>query len=303
MPNNCCTPGKTNNCTEKGTCGSQASSIEVEEEKWDLPKDFDLFSKHELRKIYYPNVNDDDDNRHSFEIECLEPSSPLDVINKSESENQYDATGHCVWTGAFLLIQCMDELLSIVSTKNKRIIELGCGTGIGGLGIILASKETKPDMVCFTDADPAVLEVCRRNCDLNELAEDSSYSIRQLTWGEGDASSNMGTFDVALATDVLYDIDLCSPIFTTVSQCIPVGAPFILSHVPRACYNEGNPPEAIENLEQYIIDRAKEHGLHLEIVIRPPHQDELQEELLSWYSKDAFSGSGILIFRKTDNAL
>ena len=41
-------------------------------------------------------------------------------------------------------------------------------------------------------------------------------------------------FDLALATDVLYEIDLCGPLFTTVSQRIPVGAIFVLSHVPRA---------------------------------------------------------------------
>ena len=60
-------------------------------------------------------------------------------------------------------------------------------------------------------------------------------------------------FDIALATDVLYDVDLIEPLFTTVSRCIPSKGIFILSHIPRACYNEGNPPEAVEDLEIYII--------------------------------------------------
>ena len=42
---------------------------------------------------------------------------------------------------------------------------------------------------------------------------------------------------------------------------------FILSHVPRACYNDNNPPEAVENLEKYIIDQAREkYGLYLKDV-------------------------------------
>jgi len=308
------------------------------EEKWDLPQDFDLFSKHEVHEIYFPpnsnqdnresgnvNVNgygygdNNSDNdgcqsskhRLSFHIECLEPSSPLDITNKSNSDaTKYDATGHCVWAGAFLLIQCMEEILDtggvLAQIEDGRIIELGAGTGIGGLSMTVASKDrfVMPQMVCYTDADPAALDVCRRNCDLNSLLPDE-YEIEELTWGEefkkcddADEKEMKMMFDLALATDVLYEIDLCGPLFTTVSQSIPVGAIFVLSHVPRACYNEGNPPEAVENLEQYIMDRAQEHGLVVEKVIRPPSPDNLDEEILEWCSKDAFRDSAVIVFRR-----
>ena len=188
--------------------------------------------------------------------------------------------------------------LKVVKTKDKRVIELGCGTGIGGLAMMLASKDVRPQTTCFTDADPAALEVCRRNCELNGLEPSTDYSIRELTWGLTDISETMTLFDLVLATDVLYDIDLCDPLFTTVSQCIPEGATFILSHIPRACYNEGNPPEARENLEQFIIDKAEEYGLCHENTIQPPNVEDFDEELLSWCSTDSFVGSAVLIFRK-----
>jgi hypothetical protein len=59
----------------------------------------------------------------------------------------------------------------------------------------------------------------------------------ELTWGKDDHITGM--FDIALATDVLYDVDLIEPLFKTVSKLIPSDGVFILSHIPRACYNEG----------------------------------------------------------------
>jgi len=276
-------------------------STPIFEEEWDLPQDFNLFSTHEVRTIHFPKIKGN--NHPNFlQIECLEPSSPLDIMNTSTSEHQYDATGHCVWAGALLLVACIhDPLIVKCTTNGQRMVELGCGTGIGGLAMMLACKDAGPDTVCFTDYDPAALKVCQRNCSLNKLSRES-YSVCRFTWGEGNAADAIGMFDVALATDVLYDVDLCSPLFSTVSQCLSLDGTFILSHVPRACYNEGNPPEAIENLEQYIINIARDYGLSLRKVIRPPCKNEtVQEEFSLPFSERIFPvDSGVMIFHKAD---
>ena len=210
----------------------------VEEECWGLPSDFELFTKHEIQEVYYP-ATDDASTPHSFRIECIEPDTPLDINNKSTSSSEYDATGHCVWAGALLLTRCIHELERF-DVRGKRVIEFGCGTGVGGLAMMLAnSSSVVPSYLCFTDNDPDALKVCARNCKLNNLP-DESYSIRELTWGEATADdADVELFDIALATDVLYDVDLIDPLFTTISTCIPPKSLFILSHIPRACYNEG----------------------------------------------------------------
>lgn len=284
-----------------GDDNDQASiDAEEEEECWDLPADFNLYAKHEVGQVYYPAPNngyDDNVARQSFRIECIEPDTPLDINNKSISSSQYDATGHCVWAGAFLLIQCIHELKKY-DIVNKRMIELGCGTGIGGLAMMLVNNTSiAPSNMCFTDNDPDALKVCERNCKLNNLP-DASYSIKELTWGE-DHSDQKYLFDVALATDVLYDVDLIEPLFTTVSRCIPSEGIFILSHIPRACYNEGNPPEAVEDLEKYIIDQAVIYNLHLEAIIRPPKEDDFTPEMVDWCPVTSFLGGGILVFRRS----
>jgi predicted nicotinamide N-methyase len=272
-----------------------------EVECWNLPKDFDLFAKHEVGKVYYPTKEDSSKSTHAFQIECIEPDSPLDILNRSESSSQYDATGHCVWAGAFLLIQCIHELEQN-SIAKKRIIEFGCGTGIGGLAMMLhhvADDNSMPSMMCFTDNDPDALNVCKRNCELNNLSQ-ALYSIKELTWGEEtNPIVNDSLFDIALATDVLYDVDLIDPLFTSVSKYVSLNGIFILSHIPRACYNENNPIEAVENLEKYIIDQATNYGLQLDAIIRPPGEHELQEELLEWIPRTAFSGGAVLIFRRS----
>ena len=254
----------------------------IEEECWGLGDNFNLYARHL--------------------IECIEPDSPLDINNKSHSSSQYDATGHCLWTGAFLLLLCIDEVLERIDIKGKRLIEFGCGTGVGGLTILNALPTTTPSYVRFTDNDPAALEVCERNCKLNNLHE-TRYSIQELTWGEKDGGTGQTkddnvTFHFALATDVLYDVDLICPLFTTVSHSLLSGGLFILSHIPRACYNEGNPPEAVEDLEKYIIDQAIKYNLHLETIIRPPTEEKFfADEILEWCTVTSFLGGGILIFR------
>ncbi len=386
---------------------------EVLEEAWNLPSDFDLFTKYQIRKVCLPtkerkivssplptSATNDNEVYPYLDIECIEPTSPLDILNKASSLEQYDATGHCVWTGAFLLISCMNQITDVIEThcygrsENQRtinteknsaalakhtnnqqqrqvqqkmqMIELGCGTGIGGLSIIVSSIinsnstvmnttttyhdrhdqniALQPMKCCFTDEDPAVLKVCKRNCELNGLVEGESYSTQELTWGDKDNKfihQQKGTFDIILATDVLYDIDLLPPLFETASLLlrqrggrengmnnenvhVQDGSDsnkhchesndgiFILSHVPRACFNDNNPPEAIENLEQYIIDHARvNYGLELMELIKPtssPLTAVNEEEVTVKekcgdstfdYNADSFVGSAILIFRRS----
>lgn len=289
--------------TAKERDNDEQTSEAVEEECWGLGDDFDLYAKHEVGLVYFPSksknnaTTTDAGVRNSFLIECIEPDTPLDINNHTQSSRQYDATGHCVWAGAFLLIQCIHDLEKF-NVENKRVIEFGCGTGIGGIAMMMVNNPSiTPSHLCFTDNDPDALKVCERNCKLNDLPE-AKYSIKELTWGERDIEQT-DTFDVALATDVLYDVDLIEPLFTTVSNCIPSKGIFILSHIPRACYNEGNPPEAVEDLEKYIIDQAVKYNLQLIDIIRPSEEEDgFVPEILDWCPISAFNGGGILVFQR-----
>lgn len=165
---------------------------------------------------------------------------------------------------------------------HVNIVELGCGTGVAGIALLkimmkhyVSLTERKqnhgnesenqqsiryPIHVTFTDSDPEVLELCRRNCEAN-LAQrcdqhntECVYEIQQLIWTELDDSipklcdTNDGCVaktttpsrdvHIVLATDVLYDLSSLRPLLATASRLLSNGdnssGYFLLSHVPRA---------------------------------------------------------------------
>lgn len=196
-------------------------------------------------------------------ISCVSALSPLDMMNLSHGD--HDATGHRIWMGAYFFIEAIarhEDLKGLF--RAKRVLELGCGSGVSGLALLNGSI-VAPTSVLFTDSDPAALELCWKNCQRNLPPHDKRYSITSLEWGD---SLNL-TFDTVLATDVLYDISSLQPMLSTVSGTLKPRGYLVLAHVPRASL----PGEAMvctaEKLEAYITKEAREHSLELRTNIRP----------------------------------
>jgi predicted nicotinamide N-methyase len=277
---------------------SDCLTADEEEERiddWNLEFDFHMFAQHETRKIYSANLRTADDASMSsryIQVECVEDLTPLDMMNLGSGI--HDATGHCVWTGAFLFVDGLHALQEYFA--GKRVVELGSGTGVGGIAL-LRSECAVPSYACMTDADPNALDLCRRNCQHNELL---SYKVAQLTWGdkippelfEMEDDSSPGTFDTVLATDVLYDIGLLPPLFQTAVDCLGGASgrrTFVLSHVPRACYSTEHP--VVDNLETHIVERAKEFGFVLEKLLRPSDLSRQEDDNDVKKQEDALNGS------------
>lgn len=300
-------------------------SVPVQEEDWNLPMDFDMFAKHERQRIYFfpPDDNafdaEQEHRREYFEVECVERLTPLDMM--SLSSGVHDSTGHCVWTGAFWLIAGLQHptMKRVFDNRQLRVIELGCGTGIGGLAVLLYGFAS---FVLFTDADPEALALCERNCAINLSDAAETYRVQALEWGQSSlpdgifeqyAEPQRQFFDVVLATDVLYDIGALPNIFDTAARCLPSneGGYFVLSHVPRACYNSQNMPppnlstDSGRDLEQLIVERAREFGFVLETIVRPSDMRQgpsnpLPADALNNVSLQEMDqvGAAILVFRK-----
>lgn len=272
---------------------STTASSSVVEDDWNLPLDFFLFAQHQIQHVHFPH------NPDSIKVECVEHLTPLDMMNLSNGV--HDATCHCVWTGAFLLIEVMNDLESYMQDK---VIELGSGTGIGGLAVAkMSTPSSVVRSVLLTDADPEALALCQRNIEHNNLQQ--RVSTCQLAWGEALSEELEGNFQTVLATDVLYDIGLLPKLLKTAHDCLSSSSSnvyFILSHVPRACYNSENPP--VESLEDLIVDSAKAHGFELERVIRPMHDNsrrELPKDALNYnVSLEELNeiGAAVFVFRK-----
>lgn len=96
---------------------------EEEIDDWKLEFDFHVFAQHEARKISSPHLkvssdtddSNDDDERYIL-VECVESLTPVDMMNLGAGI--HDATGHCVWMGAFLLMDALPCLQSYFHEKR-----------------------------------------------------------------------------------------------------------------------------------------------------------------------------------------
>ena len=272
----------------------------VLEEDWGLPLDFNLFAQHERHKVYFYHTdqdNDDDnektetkndahqlksdrrtdssslDPRTFFWLEYVEELTPLDMMQLSSGV--HDATGNCVWTGAYLFLAALSSFeFYNAYIHGKSIFELGSGTGLAGLACLLRpstwtteatainralscddgpeaissdrdalnrrTAATMKTRVCFTDSDPAALDLCQRNCHHNQISEDQ-YQISQHMWGSSSSPSSFleslcsskenttksslswSCFDTVIAADILYDIAMLGPIFQSARHALLAG--------------------------------------------------------------------------------
>lgn len=273
----------------------------VEEEDWSafLSGNTSItgFAQHELHSIRISSSL-------TLDLECVSNLSPLDMMNLWNGS--HDATGHKIWMGALFFVEVIARRNDIQEYfRNKNVLELGCGTGIAGLTLLL-SRTSRPSFVQFTDSDSSALDLCRGNCRRNlAVAASPIYDVSSLDWGLSDKKDIF--FDTILATDVLYDIASLSPLLSTVKGHLRVKGFFLLAHVPRASL-PGDSSVSHEDLERYIIQQANIHGLVLIDVIRPSNLASGLEQENGPLNEVSFvvmqdAGAAILVLQNADQHL
>ena len=144
------------------------------------------------------------------------------------------ATGFTIWDGAWSLIQQVDEKLHTMF-KNKKIIELGSGTGLAGICIASAGGH-----ILLTDLQPVVEDVLRGNILMNVtqnddkflkpwgdqssyVGEGSAYS-KPLNWCKSvDSQLNMSdltNLDFIVASEVVWLKELVEPFCRTLADLL-----------------------------------------------------------------------------------
>lgn len=251
---------------------------------------------------------------------CLESLTPLDMLDLSNGVA--DATGSRVWLGAQWFMKCMvicplsstfDSSLDPTAMPasnmhgssqlkpyfqllqlrkdlfhEKKVLELGAGTGASLISLGLASMVTTsgrhgtditqesvvPSLLTLTDNDPVALSLCQINCDANLSCTGIDYQVVKLEWGKEHLdnvtkTSTTGTIieessqDTIIATDVLYDLSALKPLMETASLLLKTGGHFVLSHIPRASVEDCELKDITQALEQEIRREASKHNLVL----------------------------------------
>lgn len=155
-------------------------------------------------------------------------------VHLRTSENVLE-TGDSLWHGALELVKYLLQHPEVV--RHRRVIELGAGTGLVGIvaAALGAASVTITDLECqqtllqqnidmnqalwMTDPSP----ISETSCDSNDIESSaqssSSICFRKVVakvhrFGEfpqEDWISERGPFDVILASDIGYDIELLEP--------------------------------------------------------------------------------------------
>lgn len=151
------------------------------------------------------------------------------AVDGSGEKNMWEvSTGSTVWGGGVVLQRYL-EGLGPAFFEGKRVLELGTGTGLGG---VTAAKLGAREVV-VTDRDAAVLELARTNARANlDGAALRAFRAERLEWGPvpAEADAFAGPWDLVLGADLTYNRDAWPVLVQTIKR---LDAPALLSASER----------------------------------------------------------------------
>ena len=120
------------------------------------------------------------------------------------------STGFRVWEAAKFLGSYLLSNEGIQYIENKRVIELGAGTGFAGLCAARVAKH-----VTLTDCHDKVLDLLSSSAKSNVAHSNAQISVKQLDWTRDRFDE---AFDVVIGADLVYDPRLLEPLVETLSS-------------------------------------------------------------------------------------
>ena len=142
-----------------------------------------------------------------------------------------DETGTKIWdAGKTLSTILATEYVD--SLPSMKVLELGSGTGVGGLTAAAANAT-----VILTDGSLAVLPLLEANVRVNQLEENAK--VRRLQWGDptdlAAISDGSGLeLDLVIGSDLLYAPEIFPDLLDTLEGlCVPARTEVLLCFPPR----------------------------------------------------------------------
>ncbi len=157
-------------------------------------------------------------------------------------------------TGSHATTRMCLEFLQEFEIKGKKVLDLGCGSGILGIGAIVLGA----DFVCGCDIDPKAPEVALSNATLNNIDE----SVFKIYDGDILNDKNMrkklgNSYDIVLANIVS---DVIIPLSGIVSEFMAEDSIFICSGIIEGRQNDVQ--TAIENAGFKILQHKCSEEWH-----------------------------------------
>ncbi len=132
-----------------------------------------------------------------------------------------------VWDSGYYLAKYLLEETPLFQIEGKQFLELGGGSGIVGIAILLLGGK-----VIFSDYEEDALEMINLNCKLNGLNE---FKTIKGDWRDFPELNDK--IDFLTASDVFYEQRFLTPLMNTAKTFLDRGALFLLSDPGREyCY-------------------------------------------------------------------
>lgn len=206
---------------------------------------------------------------YGLSFKSLRSLPPSDILGLSTG---FDETGHTIWRGALDFISLLkgeegwlwkgtpelnEKTLSSLFS-GQTVLELGAGVGLSGLVLSLHCPQLSS--LTLSDGDAKTVDLCAHNVASNKTDSPPPFPIdvKRITWPSQNCTKEE-QHDVTLATDVIYDLSILNPLFSTVKS--HALKRFVLSHVPRSNVDNRRAIGTEEQIREKILEAGKDHGV------------------------------------------
>jgi predicted nicotinamide N-methyase len=146
----------------------------------------------------------------SGELRVLQPAEAAEIPDDHQVEWAPLAPYWSVlWRSGMALARELDR----EDLRGLRVVELGCGLGIPSISAARGGAE-----VIATDGDIDALSLVKRNAEENGVELETAA----VDWADPDELVDRGPFDLALASDVLYERPSIAMLLKLLPRLAPV---------------------------------------------------------------------------------
>ena len=142
------------------------------------------------------------------------------MVKILETGIDYGTFGN-IWAASLCLARYVSTSDGTRRLEGKRVLELGSGTGLGGLSSVIFGNA---DSVVLTDM-PIAMDDLNNNVSINKTkADDRRFSTMSLTMGNEDNESHEKIIslkpDIILCSDLMYNSKMIQLVCTTLRRVV-----------------------------------------------------------------------------------
>jgi predicted nicotinamide N-methyase len=197
------------------------------------------------------------------EPKCHTFREGIEVLIGEDFTND-SCNGTRLWEAGMLLCRYLEQQYGPKKLRGKRVLELGCGTG---LVAFYCAKAGASVVAC--DNEPLVLELCRRNMEANRLTA-KHLDCRLFDWSNDEhvAALQDRDFDLVIGADCVFSLSATQALCKCLSRvCKPNATVGFMSVETRddavtECFRAGMQ-------EEFDVSNASLKGIDKEFV----HED------------------------------